>query len=228
LASLRRGAAAVVRVADQPLTFVYSSVLLGTTLQGRRAGQAVVQNRLQRFSSDGHNLRHAPIVALAGSALFVEPEYWILDLLLTALAMAAFERRVGTRATATVFAAGHVGATLATQLPVITGVERGVLPADELRRIDVGSSFGVYACLGAMGGILEPDWQRRGMLALAVSLPITGLTSGDPVAAMGHPIAVLIGMAFWPWLRRRQEAAKAELAEVAPNHQRPAEALPVG
>ncbi len=188
----------------QPLTIAYSSVLLGTSLSNRRLEQKRLAQRLLQYSSHAVNLRTAPVVALAGSAAFIEPDLWAVDLLLTAVALAGFERRVGSRAVAAVFTAGHVGATLATQLPVMTAVERGVLPRRELRRVDVGSSFGVYACLGAYSGVADPRWRRWGLAALCLSLPITGAASGDPVAALGHPVALLIGMACWPWLRGRE------------------------
>lgn len=197
-------------IGAQPLTLAYSSALLGTSVAGQRAGRKRFTERLQRYSTDGFNLRRAPLLALAGSALFIEPEYWALDLLFTALALAGFERRVGPRATATVFAAGHIGATLATQLPIMSAVKHGRLPESELRRIDVGASFGVYACLGAYNGLVEPRWQRIGLAAMILSVPITGATSGDAVAAFGHPAAILIGMALWPWLRRRDEQLQPE------------------
>lgn len=200
-------------IAAQPLTLAYSTALLGTSVSGRRLGRKRFTERLQRYSTDGLNLRKAPLLVMAGSALFVEPEYWALHLLFTALALAGFERLVGARVTATVFAAGHIGATLATELPVMSAVKHGFLAESELRRIDVGASFGVYACLGAYNGLVEPQWQRIGLAAVVLSLPITGATSGDAVAALGHPAAILIGMALWPWLRRREEKRELEATE---------------
>jgi len=195
----------------QPLTLAYSAVLLGTSVSGQRIGRDRLTERLQRYSTDGLNLRRAPLVVLAGSALFIPSEYWGLDLVFTALALASFERRVGAWATATVFSAGHIGATLATQLPIMSAVKHGVLAESELRRIDVGASFGVYACLGAYAGVVDSRWQKIGLAATVLSLPITGATGGDPIAALGHPAAVLIGMAMWPWLRRRDEQLEPEL-----------------
>ncbi len=197
------------RLRHHALSLAYTSALVGTSLAGQRLGRRRWTERLQRFSSDGHNLRRAPLLALAGSALFVEPDLWPVNLLFTAVALAAFERRVGARATATVFTAGHVGATLATQLPIMAGVNRGLLDESELRRIDVGASFGLYACLGAYTGVVDPRWQRVGLAAMILSLPISGATSGDAVAALGHPAAILVGMAFWPWLRRRGDRRRS-------------------
>lgn len=183
-------------------TLGYSSVLLGTSLAGQRDRERFGE-RLQRYSTDAVNLQRSPVMVMVGSALFVEPEFWVLDLLFTALALASFERRAGTPATATVFAAGHVGATLATELPIVAGYHGGLVTESELRRVDVGASFGVYSCLGALCGIVDPKWQKWSLAAMVLSLPLTGATAGDAVAALGHPAALLIGMSMWPWLSRR-------------------------
>lgn len=51
--------------------------------------------------------------------------------------------------------------------------------------------------------MLVPRWRRAALLGAAASVLIP-LGLGPGVTTSGHLIALLVGVAGWPWLRRRQ------------------------
>ncbi|MDG4861985.1 hypothetical protein P8605_27970, partial [Streptomyces sp. T-3] len=69
-------------------------------------------------------------------------------------------------------------------------------------RLDFGISFGVSACVGALAGLLAP-WPRWLLLGgVGAVLLHELLVLADPIADWGHPLALLIGVAAWPPVRR--------------------------
>ncbi|AUG79646.1 hypothetical protein CFP65_4929 [Kitasatospora sp. MMS16-BH015] len=179
----------------------YLLVLLGTTLFARCADPDLV-HRLQAISStDGHNLLHRPIVSLLCSGLWVAGPLWMPYLWAFALTVAPLERRVGAWRAAAVFAAGHVIATLISQAVVAIAVATGSMGDAALDSLDIGVSYGVLASLGALAGLLRPGGR---VVALGVAAVMIGhqLADGtDLVTGVGHPVALLVGVGLWRWLR---------------------------
>ncbi|WP_373295433.1 rhomboid-like protein, partial [Kitasatospora griseola] len=101
-----------------------------------------------------------------------------------------------------VFGAGHIGATLLSQGVVVATVAGGATAPDVLDAMDIGVSYGVLASLGGLAGLLRRPGRA---LALGAGLALIGhqlLTDPDLVTSVGHPAAMLLGVAMWPWLRR--------------------------
>nr|WP_107098243.1 rhomboid-like protein [Streptomyces pathocidini] len=189
-----------------PFTFFYALVLLATTVFAESADPALVGRLLSASSTDVVNLVHHPLLVLAASGL------WIAGSPLSAytvgflLVLTALERRVGGLRTAAVFALGHVLATLLTEVPIGVAVALGRLPDSSLVRLDYGISFGVMAGLGALAGLLGP-WPRWILLgAVGAMLLDDFLVFADPISAWGHPAALLVGIATWPFVRRARRA----------------------
>ncbi|MGW0419965.1 rhomboid-like protein [Streptomyces sp. NPDC003015] len=187
-----------------PFTFVYGVVLAAVSLTAAQLHPALVHTLHQGSSTDVAHLVRMPVLVLVASAL------WIAGGILSPYALAllfvltALERRIGWVRTAGVFLLGHVGATLATEVPTGLAVLAGHLPASSLHRLDYGVSFGVAACLGALAGLLRP-WLRWPLLALFGWLLVSDLIAfTDPMTDWGHPIALAIGVATWPLLLRRR------------------------
>ncbi|WP_312023480.1 rhomboid-like protein [Streptomyces sp. RP5T] len=190
-----------------PFTFGYGAVLAVVSLVAAHLDPALVHDLHQGSSTDVAHLVRTPVLVLVASAL------WIAGGILSPYALAllfvltVLERRIGGVRTAGVFLLGHVGATLATEVPVGLAVLAGHLPASSLHRLDYGVSFGVAASLGALVGLLRP-WLRWPLLALFGGLLVTDLIAfTDPLTDWGHPIALTIGIATWPLVRRRAAVA---------------------
>ncbi|MEU6355579.1 rhomboid-like protein [Streptomyces sp. NPDC047072] len=185
-----------------PFTFGYGVVLAVLSVVVAYADPALVHELHQGSSTDVAHLVRTPGLVLVGSAL------WIAGGLLSPYALAllfvltALERRIGGARTAGVFLLGHIGATLATEVPIGVAVLVGHLPASSLHRLDYGVSFGVAASIGALAGLLGP-WLRWPVLALFGWLLLTNLLAfTDPMTDWGHLIALTIGIGTWPLVRR--------------------------
>lgn len=202
LEAVRRIPGAVPTPRRTPFTVAYLAVLLGTTLLARLADPPVVRRLRALSSTDVHNLLHHPVLALSGSGLWVAGPLWTPYLWAFALTVAPLERRVGAARAAGVFAAGHVGATLLSQGFVLAAVASGRLSAGLLDALDIGVSYGVLTCLGALAGLLRPAGRAAALAAAVVFLAEQDLSGFDPVTGVGHPAALLIGVALWRPLRR--------------------------
>ncbi|MFD8739831.1 rhomboid-like protein [Streptomyces sp. NPDC059618] len=186
-----------------PFTFGYAAVLAVTSFLADHARPAFVRALHQASSTDvAHLVRH-PVLVLIASALWIvggiaSPYAAGFLLVLTAL-----ERRTGPVCAAAVFLVGHVVATLVTELPVGAAVLAGALPVGSTHRLDYGISFGVAASVGALAGLLSP-WLRWPLLIGFGSVLTQDLILlADPVTDAGHLIALAIGVATWPLVRRR-------------------------
>ncbi|MEU2064997.1 rhomboid-like protein [Streptomyces sp. NPDC013455] len=188
--------------AGTPFTVAYAAVLAVTSLVAALAEPGWVHTLHQDSSTDVAHLLRSPVPVLLASAL------WIAGGLLSpyaaafVLALTALERRIGGVRTACVFLAGHVLATLATEIPVGLAVLAGRLPGTSLHRLDYGVSFGVAASVGALAGLLGPRL-RWPLLFLAGGAVLDGLYDfEDPVTDWGHLVALAVGVAAWPLVRR--------------------------
>ncbi|MFE6053299.1 rhomboid-like protein [Kitasatospora sp. NPDC056446] len=202
-----------------PFTLGYLAVVGATTTFAGLAHPELVQRLQEASSSDGHNLLQHPLRALVLSGFWVAGDAWVPYLWGFAFTLAPLERKVGSARAAMVFAIGHVVATLLSQGVVITAVETGRMAPEAMDHLDIGVSYGVLACLGAVAGLLS--WRGRLLALGGAGLMIAEQIASDKdvVTAVGHPAAVLTGVALWRWLRR---------AERRPPRPRPAAAKAPG
>ncbi|MFF3988666.1 rhomboid-like protein [Streptomyces sp. NPDC001797] len=201
-----------------PVTFAYTAVLALTSLFASWASPGLLYAVYQDSSTDVAHLLRTPVFVLLASALWIaggllSPYAFAFVLVLTAL-----ERRIGGARAILVFLAGHVLATLATEVPVGLAVLTGHLPDTSLHRLDYGISFGVAASIGALSGLLAP-WLRWSLLALVGYSLVTDLIAfQDPMTNWGHLISLGIGTGLWPLVRRwrRERALALALADAVP------------
>ncbi|MFJ8632646.1 rhomboid-like protein [Streptomyces sp. NPDC093568] len=185
-----------------PFTLAYAVVLTVTSLIAAYADPGVVHALHQGSSTDVAHLLRTPGLVLLASALWIAGGILAPYTLCLLFVLTTLERRIGGARTALVFLAGHVLATLATEVPVGLAVLAGHLPDSSLHRLDYGVSFGVAGCVGALAGLLRP-WLRWPVLALfggMLALDLLALT--DPLTNWGHLIALGTGVGMWPALRR--------------------------
>ncbi|CAM5346326.1 hypothetical protein GCM10010334_00200 [Streptomyces finlayi] len=193
-----------------PFTFGYALVLIATSLYAELGDPATVDSLLRASSTDVAHLTHTPVLALVGSALWVAGGLASPYALGFLVILTALERRIGGLRTAAVFVFGHVVASLATEIPVGVAVWAGHLPETSLHRLDFGISFGLMACVGALAGVLRITWLRWGLLgAVALVLLQDLIAYADPLTALGHPLALCLGLATWPVVRRWKAARAA-------------------
>ncbi|MDQ1026168.1 hypothetical protein QF035_003750 [Streptomyces umbrinus] len=185
-----------------PFTFGYAVVLAVTSLVAEYADPDLVDRVLQTSSTDVAHLAQSPVRVLVASALWIAGGLTSAYVIAFLLVLTALERRIGGWRTAGVFLLGHGLATLATEIPVGLSVLAGHLPESSLHRYDYGISFGVATSAGALAGLLRP-WLRWTVLAVFGWMVIGDLIAfTDPMTNWGHTMALAIGVATWPLLRR--------------------------
>ncbi|MEU9477003.1 rhomboid-like protein [Streptomyces sp. NPDC048191] len=193
--------------AGTPFTFGYTAVLAVTSLVAALADPGLVHSLYQDSSTDVAHLVRSPVLVLLASALWIAGGVLSPYAVAFVLVLTALERRIGGARAACVFLAGHVLATLATEVPVGLAVLAGHLPVTSLHRLDYGISFGVAASIGSLAGLLRP-WLRWPLLTLTAGLLLNDLIAFlDPMTNWGHLIALTIGMTTWPLVRRWAQRA---------------------
>ncbi|MFE7901767.1 rhomboid-like protein [Streptomyces sp. NPDC057424] len=185
-----------------PFTFGYAILLCATSLFSACADPALVHALLQGSSTDVAHLVRTPELVLIGSALWVAGGVTSPFAVAFVLVLTALERRIGGLRTAGVFLLGHVLATLATEVPVGLAVLAGHLPGSSLHRLDYGVSFGVAAGIGALAGLLPLPLRVPLLAGFGWILLQDLLAFSDPMTNWGHLIALVIGVATWPQVRR--------------------------
>lgn len=189
-----------------PFTFTYALVLLGTSLYMSYGDPGTVAAVLRASSTDVTHLAQAPLLVLVASALWIAGGITSPFVIAFVVVLTALERRTGGLRTAGVFLLGHVLATLATEVPVGLSVMAGHLPDSSLHRLDYGISFGVAASVGALAGLLPP-WPRWIVLGGFGAMLVQDLIAfTDPMTNWGHLLALAIGIATWPLVRRSRPA----------------------
>ncbi|MEV4615383.1 rhomboid-like protein [Kitasatospora sp. NPDC049258] len=185
-----------------PFALGYLALLLGTTLFARFGDPGLVQRLQDASSSDAHNLLVRPVSALLFSGLWVAGPVWMPYFWAFLATVAPLERRIGGRRAAGVFAAGHITATLVSQLVVVAAVAGGAVGSGVLDERDIGVSYGVLTTLGALAGLLRPPGRVVALGAAAALIGHQLLTDSDLVTGVGHPVALLVGIALWGRVRR--------------------------
>ncbi|MEV8317519.1 rhomboid-like protein [Streptomyces sp. NPDC059900] len=190
-----------------PFTFGYAAILALTSLLAQYADPALISALHRHSSTDVAHLTQEPFLVLVASALWIAGGIASPYAIGFLLVLTALERRIGPLRTAGVFLLGHIVATLATEVPVGLSVLAGHLPDSSLHRLDYGISFGVAASVGALAGLFRP-WLRWLVLAGFGGMLIDDLIAfTDPMTNWGHLLALSIGVATWPLLRRRPHAS---------------------
>ncbi|MEV6399883.1 rhomboid-like protein [Streptomyces sp. NPDC051907] len=195
--------------AGTPFTFFYGLVLLATSLFAEFGDPATVAALLERSSTDVAHLAQSPLVVLVASALWIAGGLASPYAIAFVFVLTTLERRIGGWRTAAVFVAGHAAATLATEIPVGLSVAAGQLPATSLHRLDYGISFGLMASIGALAGLFRAPLRAATLGLVSLVLVQDLLAFQDPLTNWGHPLALLVGLACWPLVRRwsRQEVS---------------------
>ncbi|MEU6777478.1 rhomboid-like protein [Streptomyces sp. NPDC046759] len=188
--------------AGTPFTFAYAAVLAVTSVVAAVADPGLVHTLYQDSSTDVAHLVRTPALVLLASAVWIAGGVMSPYALAFVLVLTALERRIGGARAACVFLAGHVLATLATEIPVGLAVLCGHLPVTSLHRLDYGISFGVAASIGSLAGLLRP-WLRWPLVTLTAGTLLNDLIAfEDPMTNWGHLIALTVGLATWPLVRR--------------------------
>jgi hypothetical protein len=177
-----------------PVTAAYAVALVAVsvtlTTLGPHARGTVVSN----MSTNLHNLSHGSLTTLVGSA-FVEAGgdiYAWLPGLVCLLALGELIWRGAGLLIA--FTVGHIGATLLVAAGLVAAIAAGWLPTAVARATDVGVSYGAVCVLGALTASIPSRW-RPAWTGWWLGVAVVAAAWADfEFSAVGHVIALLLGM----------------------------------
>ncbi|MGI5527769.1 rhomboid-like protein [Streptomyces syringium] len=177
-------------------------VQLGAYAMGRLLTPAVRERVLRYCSTNVDNLRGGRRHTLATSALVVEEPMELPYALLLLAVLGYAEYAHGAWWAAGAFVFGHVGATL-----VVYGVLRGARAGARTRSaIDVGTSYGFNAVVGALATTLPRGPVRTGAYAVLFALGARPLLRGGghrpDFTDLGHFLALALGVGYGQGRRR--------------------------
>jgi Rieske Fe-S protein len=188
-----------------PGTLIYLFTLLVTQLTLNTVDERIDRRLLLSESTNLHNMSHAPVQVLLGSAFWVDtsPLITYLSFVALLLVMVPVERWLGTWRWLVTFVCGHLGATMATLL--VTGylLGHGLLHPSIANISDVGVSYGLFAS----AGILTYRFHRRVIRYGWLAVFLVGLSAAVVIshqgADLGHVCAFVIGLALKVLTRQR-------------------------
>lgn len=181
------------RLARVRFTVGYLATLVAVSTTFLILGPQVRAQVIAQASTNLHNLAHGQVGTLLGSALVIDgcPMFIWLPGLVALLAVA--ELLLHTARLTVVFLVGHIGATVAVALGLLTAVEMGWLPLTITHATDVGMSYGAVAVLGALTAAIPARW-RPAWIGWWLSIGFAAVVTGDDFADAGHTVALVLGM----------------------------------
>ncbi|MGV1037515.1 MAG: rhomboid-like protein [Candidatus Nanopelagicales bacterium] len=192
-----------------PVTFAYGTALAATATVAW-ISPATNDRLYDYFSTNLDNLDDHPLRALFGSGLLVDGQL-LPNLMMALVPIALSERRIGSAATAGVFVAGHVGASLLTARTIANGLANGYYPISVRSDRDVGVSYGSLTIRFALIGEVRPGWPR----ALAAGSAAAWLAATQPwrlprdFTSTGHVIAAGLGVAVAGVIAARRRGSRS-------------------
>ena len=199
-ARARRAAAGY--VAKAPGTHVLLLIVTVTTLMQRGLDETTATRVLRQASTNLFQMtRDAPRVLFL-SAFLLDHGHLLVELVLFTLVMVPVERWIGTYRWLGVFAAGHVGATLATTVGIWIQVRSGSAGNDLVYPIDVGVSYGLYAVAAILPRRL-PRPAAEIVVAILIGITLRGVVTSGTYTEWGHAAAVAIGFSLGPLVSPR-------------------------
>ena len=186
-------------LAAAPGTHILLLILAVTTLVLRGVDAPTTTRILRHQSTNLFQMsRDAPRV-LVLSAFLLNNGRLVIEAVQFSIVLAPVERWIGTYRWLATFAAGHIGATLATTVGIWLQVREGA-GRSLIYPVDVGASYGVAAAAGVIAYRFRRPWALAWLAGMAVYLGWPLVTSGT-FTDWGHLVAFVIGLAMGPLVR---------------------------
>ncbi|CCQ17736.1 putative uncharacterized protein [Rhodococcus sp. AW25M09] len=148
---------------------------------------------LHAASTNLHNLTDGHLATLVTSVFLTEGRVNWLWLASVALLFAVAEWISGWRRFLLTFSAGHIGASALVAVGLFIGIHADWLADSLAMAVDVGVSYAAAAVAGSMIRYLSMPW-RAGWAALWIGAVAFGAISDPSFTAVGHAIALSIGL----------------------------------
>ena len=195
-------------IRNAPATFAYLAVLSITTWVLLGSSDRVARLLLLQDSTSLHQFRIDPIKVLIRSAFWAPGYEFLASAVLFAVILAPAEQWLGTRRLVTVFASGHVLATLGAATALWLSIRYGWSSKRLENTVDVGVSYG-FAAVAAIFTFRLPGKWRWWFATALVAVAIAALLSSQTFTDVGHLVALAIGFSFYPMTKHDETRSRA-------------------
>lgn len=189
-------------VRSAPLTYLWLSVLLVTTMIARTLTREEWRSLLVHGSTNLYELARNPLEVLFASLLWVDGRYWTPYLVLFTVFLAPAERWLGQLRWLAVGLTSHIGATYISEGLLYLAIQRHLAPERLVYARDIGVSYFLVGVIAVLGYHVARPW-RWGYWAILISLFTVLLIVKPNFTAIGHFAAIFIGLCCYPLVRRR-------------------------
>jgi hypothetical protein len=189
-------------VRSAPLTYLWLTVLLITTIIQRSMSWRELRTLLVHQSTNIHELAADPLQVLFASLFWIDGRYWTPYLLLFTLFLAPAEQWLGEIRWLTVGLTAHVGATYLSEGMLYLAIQHHLAPEHLVHARDIGVSYFMVGVIAVLAYHVAPPW-RWGYLAVLIAVFTVPLFIHLTFTAIGHFSAIFIGLLFYPMAHAR-------------------------
>jgi hypothetical protein len=189
-------------VRTAPLTYLWLTVLLITTIIQHNLSQKELRAVLIHGSTNIHHLATDPLEVLFTSLFWIDGRYWMPYLALFTLFLAPAEHWLGQLRWLTVGLTAHVGATYISEGLLYLAIQYHSAPERLVYARDIGVSYSMVGLIAVLAYHVATPW-RWGYLAVLFVIYTVPLFIHANFTAVGHFSAILIGLLFYPMARAR-------------------------
>lgn len=193
-------------IISAPLTYIWLLALVVTTIIQNVLTGRELQSLLLHQSTNIAALATDPLGVLFGSLLWIDGRSLEPYLVLFTLFLAPAERWLGQLRWLTVGMVSHIIATYASEGLLYLAIESHDASATYVHARDIGVSYFLVGVMGVLAYRIARPW-RWGYLAvlfLIFGFPVVTMDRIElSFTAVGHLVALLVGLAFLPMAGER-------------------------
>ncbi len=193
-------------VANAPLTYVWLTVLLVTTIIAHTLTKRQLHTVIVHASTNIHDLLREPLEVLFTSLLWIDGRYWAPYLLLFTLFLAPAEHWLGQLRWLIVGLTTHILATYISEgmlaLAIRMHIPMHTAPGKLVHAEDIGVSYFLVGVIAVLAYRIAMPW-RWGYLAILITIFVVMLIINLNFTAIGHFSAIFVGLCFYPITRGR-------------------------
>lgn len=190
-------------VSSAPLTYLWLTVLLITTIIARHLTPRQLHTVLVHGSTNLYHLARDPLEVLFSSLLWIDGRYWLPYLVVFTVFLAPAERWLGQLRWLTVGLTAHIGATYISEGMLYLEIQHHLEPEKLIYARDIGVSYFMVGVMAVLTYHIVRPW-RWGYLAILTLIFAVPVISNPNFTAIGHFASILIGLCFYPLARGRE------------------------
>jgi hypothetical protein len=189
-------------VAGAPLTYLWLTILLITTIIADHLTKRELHTVIVHDSTNIHELARDPLEVLFNSLLWIDGRYWTPYLVLFSLFLAPAEHWLGQLRWLTVGLTAHILATYISEGLLALAIRMHMEPQRLVHAKDIGVSYFLVGVIAVFAYRIATPW-RWGYLAILITIFVIPLVVNLNFTAIGHFSSIFIGLCFDPMARGR-------------------------